>query len=718
MAVVELQSEDHRNLLDIIDKFRLAGITRFIDLPQIVVCGDQSAGKSSVLEAISGIRFPTKDNLCTRFATELVLRRDVKDNIKVSIIPGPDRDEEECERLSMFRYELASEDPDLSHIIEQAKQTMGISNAKVFSSDLLRVELQGPAQPHLTLVDLPGLFRAGNSEQSVEGAPMVRGMVREYMAKPRCIILAVVSAKSDFALQEVTSYSLELDPGGVRTLGLITKPDTLSKGSESEVAYIAMAQNQDVVFRLGWHVLKNRSFETRDVPSSVRDRQEAQFFENGAWASLDPSTVGIKSLRPRLSNILRDQILQNLPGLHADVSAGITDCEVRLSYLGETRTTVRDRRQYLHRVSWKFSTLLKASVDGAYSDQFFGRAHTRHGQQKRLRAVVQNCLDDFAESMRTKGHAQLIVEGDQADVVNDGEVISRTDYISYVSKLMRHSRGTELPGTFNPGIIGELFRDQCRPWRNLVVQTCHTIVQRVRFAMRAILEDVALSDNVDAISSFVNRAIDGLERDVETKADELLRPYLSGHPITYNHYLVSNVQRLQADRRRRVLQETVRSKFDPHYGSLSIDEQDISGLIGAIQEREEVDMGRYASQLAIDYMQAYYKVAMKNCIDDIAIHVIEAHLIRKLSLVFDHKVVEELDDFDLSRLASEKETAASDRAHNLEKLENFRKALRELEGLDKHYSLSNDIRAQGYRSNKGSNENSYVDGLSSHIGSR
>jgi hypothetical protein len=75
MPVVSLQSKDHEELLNIIDKLRSQGISRYIDLPQLIVCGDQSSGKSSVLEAVSGLRFPTKDNLCTRFATELILRR-------------------------------------------------------------------------------------------------------------------------------------------------------------------------------------------------------------------------------------------------------------------------------------------------------------------------------------------------------------------------------------------------------------------------------------------------------------------------------------------------------------------------------------------------------------------------------------------------------------------------------------------------------------------
>lgn len=64
MGSVALQSKDHRDLLDIIDRLRTEGISRYVDLPEIIVCGEQSAGKSSVLEAISGMSFPTKDNLC------------------------------------------------------------------------------------------------------------------------------------------------------------------------------------------------------------------------------------------------------------------------------------------------------------------------------------------------------------------------------------------------------------------------------------------------------------------------------------------------------------------------------------------------------------------------------------------------------------------------------------------------------------------------------
>ncbi|KAK1060944.1 hypothetical protein LTR33_012802 [Friedmanniomyces endolithicus] len=678
----ELQSQDHRNLLDIVDKLRSTGINRYIDLPQIVVCGDQSAGKSSVLEAISGIRFPTKDNLCTRFATELVLRRDDCAAVKVSIIPGLDREDEESSRLSKFNHEVDIDSPDLSGVTESAKEAMGLSEAKVFSSDILRIELQGIEQPHLTLVDLPGLFRAGNKEQSVDEAPIVQQMVRGYMEKPRSITLAVVSAKSDFALQEVTQYARELDPKGLRTLGLITKPDTLPKGSDSEAAYIAMAQNKDVIFRLGWHVLKNRSFETRNVSAEIRDLQENQFFTSGAWASLSPSAVGIRSLKLRLSGILKDHILQHLPSLQSDVATGIDECRYRLTQLGEPRATLDDQRRYLRRVSWEFSVLMKAAADGTYNDAFFGSAKTEEGYQRRLRAVVQNTLEDFSDSVRSEGRTRLIVEDNQEHPSNGDQstVIHRTAYVSSVKEQMRRSRGSELPGTFNPLINGELFREQCQPWRGLVSRKRNSILRSVNQMARAILEHVATNDTVDALTALVDRSIDELGRNVDAKIEDLLRPHHAGHPITYNHYLISNVQNAQANRQRRALEASLRSHFGQNEVIYNVD---VGNVIKALHEREEFDMGSYASHLAVDYMQAYYKVAMKTFVDDVSIHAIEEQLVQKLPPVLNYESLDPLSEPQIAHLAAENKSAALDRAHNYDKLQTLTKAMQELQGFDK-----------------------------------
>ena len=121
--------------------------------------------------------------------------------------------------------------------------------------------MSGPSQPHLTLVDLPGLFRAGNRLQTDADAEAVTSLVLSYMKKTRSIILAVVSAKNDFANQIVTKYVREYDEKGARTLRIITKPDTLFAGSESKASFIDLAENKDVFFRLGWHMVRNRDFD-------------------------------------------------------------------------------------------------------------------------------------------------------------------------------------------------------------------------------------------------------------------------------------------------------------------------------------------------------------------------------------------------------------------------------------------------------------------------
>ena len=101
------QSNDTRTILNVVDNLRSQGISRYIDLPEIVVCGEQSSGKSSVLEAISGVMFPSKDNLCTRFATELILRRGLVAPIRIRIVPGPEENRSAADNEKLLNFSVS-----------------------------------------------------------------------------------------------------------------------------------------------------------------------------------------------------------------------------------------------------------------------------------------------------------------------------------------------------------------------------------------------------------------------------------------------------------------------------------------------------------------------------------------------------------------------------------------------------------------------------------
>ena len=630
MTDAKLAVGDHRDLLDIIDSLRSQGVSHYVDLPEIIVCGDQSAGKSSVLEAISHMPFPTKDGLCTRFATELVLRRGLCVSNKVSIIPSEGRLGDDRDILKMWEPKASVETEGLGAVTQEAELAMAnpiavpigsssssnTSTGREFFNDILRIELTGPEQPHLTMVDLPGLFRTGNKDQSEADAKTVRDMVERYMARPRSIILTVISAKYEYVLQEVTSMARHADPEGLRTMGLITKPDTLDIGSDSENYFVRLAQNKEEKLRLGWHVLRNRNFEElkRNVSSAERDSIESDFFSKGLWASIDRSHCGVVALKTRLSALLRDQIIAQLPSLVQDVDDAIHICDADLKRLGPERATRQKQQSYLLRISEDYTSLATQAVEGTYTASwFFGNRKELDRFPRRLRSVVQNRLGDFADEMRRNGQSQYIVDSETEDdddrEPRDSPRISRSEYVTEVARALRYRKGRELPGLFNPLVVTDLFVEQCEPWSGMTRRLVEDILEAAHRATQEIVEEITASDVAEGVHKVVHQGIEELKAELDAQVHELLESVMQ-NAITYNPELTDTVQRIEQNRRKLKVQRLIRQTFGLH----TFDDPDKKITVNPIQflnlagEGSETDMERFGSGLAVDYMEAYYKV--------------------------------------------------------------------------------------------------------------
>lgn len=607
-----LCTQEQLDLLNSIDTLRSLGISHYVSLPQIIVCGDQSSGKSSVLEAISGVSFPVKSNLCTRFPTELVLRKDVNVGVRVSIVPHHSRSEVEQRSLGSFCEELDGFDG-LPRLVDNAKAVMGIStHGKAFSNDLLRIEVSGPDRPHLTIVDLPGLIHSETKQQSAADVQLVQDVVQSYMIEPRSVILAVISAKNDYANQIVLRLARDADKSGDRTLGVITKPDTLVPNSESEKMFISLANNRDVEFRLGWHTLKNMDSDQGSWTLFDRNRKEREFFSQGAWADMPSAWVGIDSLRNRLSKVLLRQIAAELPSLIDEIKAKEYDCSQQLTKLGQPRTTLDEQKTYLLQISQSFQTLVKAAVDGTYNEPFFERTNSSTGQQKRLRSVIQNLNEEFAEQLNRQGNYRKIVEKKPQD--NDLEEqlsITRSEFINHIQQHMKRTRGRELPGTFNPMIIGELFQEQCSPWKDLTYQHILRTWEAVGEFLSLLTDYVAdEATSVILFDKVISPALNQLKESLIKAGEKLVGSHLQGHPITYNHYFTENIQKIRADRREVALRQTIMKFFRvDNLGKTDLDGYyDLEGLVKLLLKFDEPDMMRFASAEALDCMLAYYKV--------------------------------------------------------------------------------------------------------------
>ncbi|KAI1364108.1 dynamin family protein [Xylaria arbuscula] len=625
-ALNGLCSEDQLELLDAVDRLRLQGLDHYVSLPQIIVCGDQSSGKSSVLEAISGVPFPVKSNLCTRFPTELVLRRTAKIGVTVSIVPHSSLGLSEQSRLAGFHEKLDSFEG-FPALIEKAKAAMGIStHGKAFAKDLLRVEITGPNRPHLTIVDLPGLIHSETKQQSAHDVELVQEVVTSYMKQPRSIILAVISAKNDFANQIVLKLARTADLHGTRTMGVITKPDTLVTGSDSELLYASLAQNNEVEFRLGWHVLKNMDSEKVQGASLLaeRDAEEADFFSQGIWQQLPSHMLGIDELRPKLSNVLIRQIARELPGLISEIDVGITATQKKIKALGVPRITPDEQRLELLRISQRFQTLVKASVDGTYNDAFFENAKTER---------------DFSDELLERGHLREMQESTQSldetrkRKLGQPVLISRDQFITHTRILLRRTRARELPNLFNPMVVADLFHEQSGSWKSIVDSHVRATWDAANKFLELVIKSIAdPAISTALIAEVFEPALEKLVLDAETQTAELLNAHRSIHPITYTQEYSQAILDIWDERRRQESASVVSSFFGRKgLGSVELrGTYDLTALVDALAARREPDVERIAASEALDCMHAYYNIAMKRFLDDVSVEVIEEKLIAML----------------------------------------------------------------------------------------
>ena len=633
-----LQSKDSRKVMDIVDKLRRGGLSSELQLPQLVVSGDQSSGKSSVLEAITEIPFPRKENLCTRFATEIILRRATTASITTKITPDKQRPAEEQKTLDAFKSTIHdfSELPDL---MEEATDLMGLGDdgngvVRAFSRDVLSIEIAGPGRPHLTLVDLPGLIHSENKMQSQEDVELIRGLVDDYIKNPRTIIMAVVSAKNDYANQIILKKCREIDPKGKRTIGIITKPDFLDAGSENEAAWIELAENKDIFFELGWHILKNRSDKEASKSFAERNAAEAAFFSSGRYRDLPRETLGIETLRARLSQMLYKHLQEELPALHKELNQKHREVCKDLSKLGQKRASIQEQRQFLVKISQEYQDVVKAAVHGQYELRFFGnlnsKASVKHeSNMRRLRAVVQYLNLQFAGAMRQHGHKIRVgpgedddsasSDGDKEPVLDEDYAVfsnlqeneKRVDAIERVRGVLVRSRGRELPGTFNPLIISELFWEQSENWKDVtefhIEKVADVCAGFVEVAIHSTVEpDVAnrlLSLQIEpALTSRLNHA----------KA-ELIRIIADGkyHPITYDPGYIDVVQNKRQKKHESKFKHLMgRAETTLYNASTGTNERclKLDVLNNGCGNLLEMDMDKSSAEDALDSQQAYYKV--------------------------------------------------------------------------------------------------------------
>ncbi|KAH9217655.1 P-loop containing nucleoside triphosphate hydrolase protein [Leptodontidium sp. 2 PMI_412] len=674
-SLEDLQTDEQRRILDTVAQVRKCGLESILSLPQLVVCGDQSAGKSSVLEALTEIPFPRNDNLCTRFATEIILRRGPVNTLTIKVIPDGARPLKEQETIRSF-VESITDFSDLPRIMDMAMTTMGLStgddSARAFAKDVLSIEIEGPTRPQLTLVDIPGLIQSSTKGVSDDDVNVVAEITHNYISQPRTICLAVVSAMNDAANQPILQKVRAVDPQGDRTLGIITKPDRLPSGSGSENKFLELARNEDVFFKLGWHVLKNRSFEEGDSSLEARNHAEARYFRTSNFNTLPKENVGIDTLRSRLSQLLFEHVKQELPKLRQDLEKALAEAKGDLALLGDARSNSAECKAYLAQLSLDYYELCKAGVNGHYEGEYFQEntdpsfSLNSKATIARLRAVIQHMNTTFYDNVRHRGHKYQVNMSDDEPAPEwllarnpKGPIkLSKEEGLQWVRQVLVRTRGKELVGNFNPLLIGELFWEQATPWKQLAVEHIEDTSRVCEKFLDRLLDDKSPKDVKSRLWAFT--ILDALKRRREAAFRELdlIMEDIRSFPINYNHYYTDTIHNRRLERQKKMLADSLEAGTEHNilpgcnstHTSASVN---IEHVISSFSKRADPNMENFSCEDALDCLFAIYKVTQKTFVANITTQVIERHIVRGLEKIFSPVVVNAMMDAEVEAIASE-----------------------------------------------------------------
>jgi GTP-binding protein EngB required for normal cell division len=505
-----------KGLLRLVNMLRDLGGNIELGLPTVVVCGNQSVGKSSVIHALSGVALPRGPGTCTRCVIEirLITENTWKCRLKLRTeydalgtrlsqpteAPfGPDISNpshvETFIRLAQKALLNPSKTPSsfLNYDLDKLSSERDANQLR-FTRNVVCIEVYG-SFTNLTLVDLPGIIHTVENKDDQHVIEDIQELVKDYTMSEKSIILAVISCKDEIENQAIFHMARQVDPLGVRTVGILTKPDTIEPGAHKQWAEVLLGNQY--FLKAGYYMVKCMSrselikageaakkVDFADV--KLAEEMESKYFaENDSWVALRMkcNRFGIPVLRSEIGKMLANLIFYSLPDIKIALFSAMDEAKIILNSIPPK--LLGDPKWELLQSVREFTTLFKYHLNAGLGFKSFNQKIRRHFETyaEKMRETKPKLIYSESKDYGNVGNFLFGKKGD--DIANSSEFT-----ISQVKAIVSSQKGRELDGMYSYNAFEAIVLKCQDSWKNLTIGLFQNISMELTTLVNGLCSDI------------------------------------------------------------------------------------------------------------------------------------------------------------------------------------------------------------------------------------
>lgn len=496
-----------------------------ISVPGIVVCGAQSAGKSSVMEYLSDLNFPRAENTCTRCPTIVSLAADptIKEAYALVGLEAKCEGRERIDDLSNFG-------PKIVELTDTLTSKMG-KGTTIITTEPIYVTVVRPSGPTFTLIDIPGITHM-TADGQADVHEITKGMVESYIKDPNMVILVVIPATDDFGNAEALKLAKKYDPYGLRTLGVVTKSDLIKP--DSDIVQRIKMEGKNIQLELGFIALRCRT------PGEVKDgitRAEAMASEHRLFekdellSQLAPAQWGLRTLVRQIVAVQANRVEAFIPEIKQLLSTRLMEAEAEAERLAPACASDAARSSRMNEMIRRIDLDLHDILTGA-----------RHFDDKKLHlpTVWVDLAEEFGQVIHSATPDYLSAEYKEMLKVSLKEVqgVSPQNFMMYP--------------IFRKSLVAAFFKTatSANEVGGILFSAAKTMVSKMQEAMQEAL-DAKVDEYITEFPRLNEHVKDRIFQLLKTQSrvvvhhlEAILKAELA-KPFTFNHYYMDTLNKVR-----------------------------------------------------------------------------------------------------------------------------------------------------------------------------